>query len=220
MREIAERLGLSERTIQTLVNDLVANGYLDRVREGRRNRYVIRDDLPVEASSGSAVRLGQALAALVPAASVPAGQRAPAVVLACSDRGFRSGLGRLLVPEGLAPTSEVLLWPGGPSAIAGPDGGPILAALASVIRANAADRLVLVAHAGCTVPGAFIDHQRNPLAATRLAAARRRRIAEKVRRRVGLEPELWFDDGRSFRRVRTSRARPQHAASRTTVAVS
>jgi DNA-binding MarR family transcriptional regulator len=47
MREIAERLGLSERTIQNLVNDLVAEGWVSRVREGRRNRYVVRRDLPV-----------------------------------------------------------------------------------------------------------------------------------------------------------------------------
>ena len=47
MREIAERLGLSERTIQNLVNDLVAEGCVTRIREGRRNRYVVRGDLPV-----------------------------------------------------------------------------------------------------------------------------------------------------------------------------
>ena len=32
MREIAERLGLSERTIQKLVNDLVAEGCVSRIR--------------------------------------------------------------------------------------------------------------------------------------------------------------------------------------------
>ncbi|MFE2167338.1 helix-turn-helix transcriptional regulator [Streptomyces sp. NPDC059447] len=41
LRDIATGCGLTERTVQTIVTDLEADGYLTRTRDGRRNRYVI-----------------------------------------------------------------------------------------------------------------------------------------------------------------------------------
>jgi DNA-binding MarR family transcriptional regulator len=41
MRAIAEKLRRSERTIQSVIRDLVAEGYLTRARIGRRNVYRI-----------------------------------------------------------------------------------------------------------------------------------------------------------------------------------
>lgn len=41
MRALAEKLGVSERTVQSVVRDLVAEGYLTRTRVGRRNAYRI-----------------------------------------------------------------------------------------------------------------------------------------------------------------------------------
>jgi predicted transcriptional regulator len=41
MRAVAEKLGVSERTVQSAVRDLVAEGYLTRTRVGRRNAYRI-----------------------------------------------------------------------------------------------------------------------------------------------------------------------------------
>ncbi|MFB6615072.1 helix-turn-helix transcriptional regulator [Streptomyces sp. NPDC085524] len=41
LRDIATDCGLTERTVQTIVTDLEADGYLTRTRDGRRNRYVI-----------------------------------------------------------------------------------------------------------------------------------------------------------------------------------
>jgi DNA-binding MarR family transcriptional regulator len=41
MRALAEKLGVSERTVQSVVRDLVAAGYLSRTRVGRRNAYRI-----------------------------------------------------------------------------------------------------------------------------------------------------------------------------------
>ncbi|MGW1493234.1 helix-turn-helix transcriptional regulator [Streptomyces sp. NPDC002402] len=39
VRDLARRLGLTERTVQAVVSDLESAGYLTHTREGRRNRY-------------------------------------------------------------------------------------------------------------------------------------------------------------------------------------
>lgn len=40
-REIADRVGITERAAQRIVGDLVAEGFVTRKRVGRRNEYVI-----------------------------------------------------------------------------------------------------------------------------------------------------------------------------------
>ncbi len=39
LREIASKVGITERAAHRIVTDLVESGYLERVRVGRRNRY-------------------------------------------------------------------------------------------------------------------------------------------------------------------------------------
>lgn len=46
-RDIAERVGITERAAQAIVADLVADGYVTRSREGRRNRYRVHPDAPL-----------------------------------------------------------------------------------------------------------------------------------------------------------------------------
>lgn len=41
MRDVAVRVGVTERVVQTIVADLVADGYLVRSRVDRRNRYTV-----------------------------------------------------------------------------------------------------------------------------------------------------------------------------------
>ncbi|MEV7441789.1 helix-turn-helix domain-containing protein [Streptomyces sp. NPDC091204] len=41
LRDLAAICDLTERTVQTIVTDLEADGYLTRTRDGRRNRYAI-----------------------------------------------------------------------------------------------------------------------------------------------------------------------------------
>lgn len=41
LRDLAERVGITERTAQRLVTHLEEGGILKRVKEGRRNRYII-----------------------------------------------------------------------------------------------------------------------------------------------------------------------------------
>jgi DNA-binding transcriptional ArsR family regulator len=42
LRDVAARIGITERAVQHLVGDLERAGIIVRVRVGRRNRYVVR----------------------------------------------------------------------------------------------------------------------------------------------------------------------------------
>ena len=44
LRDLAERVGITERAAQRIVSDLVAAGYVERTRVGRRNRYRLDPD--------------------------------------------------------------------------------------------------------------------------------------------------------------------------------
>lgn len=43
LREVAERVGITERAVQKIVQELEEGGVLVRTREGRRNRYRIKE---------------------------------------------------------------------------------------------------------------------------------------------------------------------------------
>ena len=47
MRDIADRVGITERAVQRIVGDLEEAGYIRRVRNSRRNRYKVRKNLPL-----------------------------------------------------------------------------------------------------------------------------------------------------------------------------
>jgi DNA-binding transcriptional regulator PaaX len=42
--EIADKVGIGERAVQKIVADLVSEGFLERIKEGRRNRYEVNRD--------------------------------------------------------------------------------------------------------------------------------------------------------------------------------
>ena len=46
-REIAERVGITERAVQRIVSELGEAGYLTRERDGRRNRYTVHAGQPL-----------------------------------------------------------------------------------------------------------------------------------------------------------------------------
>ncbi|WP_051836599.1 helix-turn-helix transcriptional regulator [Streptomyces sp. NRRL F-2580] len=86
LRDLAAICDLTERTVQTIVTDLEADGYLTRTRDGRRNRYAIapgaRFRHPAEAGREIAGLLAYLAGPLTgPAASAaqasPAGAGAP-----------------------------------------------------------------------------------------------------------------------------------------------
>lgn len=47
LRDVAARVGITERAVQAIVADLEAAGYLERQRVGRRNRYRIHEESPL-----------------------------------------------------------------------------------------------------------------------------------------------------------------------------
>lgn len=46
-REIAATVGITEKTAHNIINDLEADGYVTKTREGRRTRYGIDPELPL-----------------------------------------------------------------------------------------------------------------------------------------------------------------------------
>lgn len=57
-RKIAASVGITERAVQRLLDDLEAEGYIHRAREGRGNRYEVNLDRPLRhpAQRGQPVR--------------------------------------------------------------------------------------------------------------------------------------------------------------------
>ena len=49
LRDIAECAGVTERSAHQIVCDLCAAGYIERSRQGRRNHYEVKADVPAEA---------------------------------------------------------------------------------------------------------------------------------------------------------------------------
>lgn len=47
MREVAVRVGITERAAQRILADLIEAGYLESERIGRRNRYKVNGSLPL-----------------------------------------------------------------------------------------------------------------------------------------------------------------------------
>ena len=47
LRDVAGAVGITERAAQKIVADLVDAGYLERERDGRRNRYHLHPELPL-----------------------------------------------------------------------------------------------------------------------------------------------------------------------------
>jgi predicted transcriptional regulator len=53
MRELATRVGITERAVQKIVAELAAAGVVAIYRDGRRNRYTVNDRLPLWESTGA-----------------------------------------------------------------------------------------------------------------------------------------------------------------------
>ena len=114
LREIAAQVRITERAVQTLVGDLARAGYLERIREGRRNRYVVRGDQPITTPGHRGNELADLITALVPGPLVgPSLHPCEAVVLACSDFRYHELLRNMLAAEGLLGRAEMILLPGG-----------------------------------------------------------------------------------------------------------
>jgi DNA-binding MarR family transcriptional regulator len=66
IRDLATAVGITERAAQRIVADLIDAGYVARRRDGRRNQYDVRTDLPLTLPNQRDVDLGALLGVLLP----------------------------------------------------------------------------------------------------------------------------------------------------------
>jgi DNA-binding IscR family transcriptional regulator len=66
MNEIATRLGVTERAVQRIVNELATAGYLTVVRDGRRNRYSIVPGMPLRHPVEGHITIGSLIEVIKP----------------------------------------------------------------------------------------------------------------------------------------------------------
>ncbi len=71
MRDVAEAVGITERAVQQIVHDLVEQGYLVKVKVGRRNRYTVVRGAHLRHQQVARVTLGEFLDLLVPLTAAP-----------------------------------------------------------------------------------------------------------------------------------------------------
>ena len=73
-RDIAARVGITERSAYAIVTDLTAAGYVvkDRDTDGRRNRYQIQSHLPLPEAMARERTIGEVLDVLVDSERKPA----------------------------------------------------------------------------------------------------------------------------------------------------
>lgn len=62
LREVAARVGITERAVQRIISDLEEAGFLERERLGRRNRYRIRSNQPLRHPIESHHTVGELIA--------------------------------------------------------------------------------------------------------------------------------------------------------------
>jgi hypothetical protein len=65
LRDLAAGLNVTERTAYGIVADLTEAGYVVKEKDGRRNRYLIRADLPLRDSISRERTIGEVLELLV-----------------------------------------------------------------------------------------------------------------------------------------------------------
>ena len=64
LRDVANAVGITERAAQRIITNLVDAGYLERHRDGRRNRYELDRELPLRHSLDQNHQIGELLTAL------------------------------------------------------------------------------------------------------------------------------------------------------------
>jgi predicted ArsR family transcriptional regulator len=71
LREISDRVGITERAAHRIVTELADAGYITRERNGRRNRYTVQYDVPLPDRLGRIERVGDLLATLTGSPAQP-----------------------------------------------------------------------------------------------------------------------------------------------------
>jgi DNA-binding transcriptional ArsR family regulator len=63
-REIAQTIGITEKATHNIINDLEADGYVTKKKEGRRIKYSIDPDLPIRSETQQDKAIGDLLETL------------------------------------------------------------------------------------------------------------------------------------------------------------
>jgi predicted ArsR family transcriptional regulator len=63
-REISSSIGITEKATRNIINDLEADGYVTKKREGRRIRYRVNPDLPLRSETQQDKFIGDLLEVL------------------------------------------------------------------------------------------------------------------------------------------------------------
>ncbi len=63
-RDVSLRVGITERSVQAILADLIADGYLTKSKVGRRNSYTVNPRGPLRHPLESAHTVGELIAAL------------------------------------------------------------------------------------------------------------------------------------------------------------
>jgi DNA-binding transcriptional ArsR family regulator len=63
-RELGDAIGITERATRKIIADLSQAGYINKKREGRRNRYRVNADLPLRHPAHQETEIGDLLQAL------------------------------------------------------------------------------------------------------------------------------------------------------------
>jgi DNA-binding MarR family transcriptional regulator len=64
IRDLSQAVGITERAVLLILADLEAEGIVERIREGRRNRYVLHDTSPLRHPLESHRSVGELLSML------------------------------------------------------------------------------------------------------------------------------------------------------------
>ncbi len=76
LRDISDRIGITERAAHRIVAELADDGYITAQRTGRRNTYVIHVDVPLPDALARNQKVGDLLAILVSPGETIAGSAA------------------------------------------------------------------------------------------------------------------------------------------------
>jgi len=79
LRDIAARVGITERSAYGIVTDLSEAGYVIKQKDGRRNRYQIQAHMPLPEPTSQQLAIGEVLAVLAgaDASQQPTGANQP-----------------------------------------------------------------------------------------------------------------------------------------------
>ena len=66
LRDLAVKVGISERAVKRIVADLEGAGYISRERQGRRNHYQIHGEAAIAGPMTRGLQLSALLSALLP----------------------------------------------------------------------------------------------------------------------------------------------------------